>query len=140
MSEARTIREARDQIREVEAATERVHMAPATALSWSAGWYLRKARLALRQAERAFAKAEDPRAEKLEPLSPHLGRRRSRLPARKRYRCSECFTEELIRDANLEGFQTGHGRRCSGVFEPVSRLTRRSRRSAASPDTETGQG
>jgi hypothetical protein len=63
VSEPRTIRDARDAIREQEAALERVHMSPAVALApFSANFYLRKARLALRRPATGGAEAVAPAA------------------------------------------------------------------------------
>lgn len=116
-SEVRTIREAREAIRELEASTERVHMAPAAVLAAGVEWYLRKARLALRQAERSLAERDEPG---LKPLRPQLrDRRPATSPRRKRYRCPECF-EELLADESAIAYLNGH-HKCDAYFEPVLR-------------------
>lgn len=121
--EARTVRDARLQLHELEAAVERVHMAPATALAATAGWYLRKARLALRQAERAFADADDPRLPPLARLRAQIRDRRPLLrQRRKRYRCARCFQEALLDDELLAYYEGVHERCGGGAWEPVARL------------------
>lgn len=124
--EPRTVRDARLAIRDLEAALERVHMAPASALALLPGLYLRRARLALRQAERHFAEADDPRLEPLKPLRAQLSERRpSLLPRKRRYRCPECFREALLNDDDLAYYEGKH-KRCGVEWEPVSRLRGRS--------------
>ncbi len=121
MNEPRTIREARLAIREAEKAVGRIHMAPATALAFGLDWYLRKARLALRQAEIHAAKADDPRLDPLPSLPAQIRQRRPQTgPKRKRHRCSTCFEEALLYDSQVEYVSERH--RCPGTFELVARL------------------
>lgn len=136
MSEPRTIRAARLAVRDLETRLERIHMAPATSLAdFSAGWYLKRARLALRQAERAMAKSDDPRLEPLAALRPQIRDRRPETsPRARRYRCTGCFREELL---TSDMFERGpchvrlvgpRGEReviTCGSWEPVRRLPAR---------------
>ena len=66
---------------------------PATTSDWAH---------ALRQAERAFAKADDPRAEPLKPLAPSVGRRTTHWPAAPARPCAACFTEALLDPDGVE--------------------------------------
>src|SRR5688572_18257957 len=116
MSEARTIREARLELRRLEAELGRVHMSPAMALAFSS-YNVREARLALRRADRDLARSDDPRLDELKPLRPQISDRRpTTRPSRKRYRCPQCFFECLLDPE----YGVEH-RRCGVDMEPVSR-------------------
>lgn len=114
VSESRTIRDARTVIRELEDRLRIVHLSPAIALGPAARWYVRKARLALRQAERKLAEADDPRLDALKPLGPHLGRHGVR---RVRMRCTRCWSEQLRFPGDEHGCWG-----CNAPMEPVPRL------------------
>ena len=123
MSEPRTIRELREAIQAAEAELERLHMSPAAALAFGPEWYLRSARLKLRQADIRAAEADDPRLEPLPPLRAQLRDPRPRTqPNRRRYRCPVCFVETLLYP---EGSKDCWRRACDGVMEPVAALRRR---------------
>lgn len=135
MIEPRTAREARLAIRKAERAVDQVRMSPACgSTGWSPGaWYLRQAQAALRQAERAFARADDPRLEYLKPLSPQVERRPLDRPRRRRYRCNRCFTERLLGEVDLaynDGIHPGNGLdpSCGGQWELVPPLRRKAKR------------
>ena len=120
--ETRTVRDGRHAIRDAEAQVERIHMSPAAALCWSADWYLRKARLALRQAERAMADADDPRLPPLEKLRAQIRDRAPQTrPRRRRYRCPVCFTEGLYDASYVEQYACVRGGHDPARFEPVAR-------------------
>jgi len=104
----------------------------------SSAWSVRKARLALRQADRAMAQGEDPRVETLASLPAQIRKPRPRTrPNRVRYRCSQCFAEALFHESDLEYIEERH--RCGVPWEPVVRRKPPSP-STSSPDTkgETG--
>ena len=140
MTEPRTVREVRDAVRRIEADLERLSMADGMALLESGhGWNhvayrIRAARLALRQADIAAAKVDDPRAGILKPLSAQIRKAGPRLrPARKRYRCTNCFREALL---SAESAEKGHRRIMypapgyrevvdCGDWEPIARLRKR---------------
>lgn len=127
-SESRTIREARDAIHELEAALGRVQMSPAMALTRTRipDWYLRKARLALRQADRQLAPADDPRLPVLKPLRAQIATERrvyvdangEPVKRRKRFRCPVCFEESLRRESEKTACYKSA---CYGTVEPVAR-------------------
>jgi hypothetical protein len=110
----------------MEVAVEWVHLSPAMALSWEGDWYVRKARLALRQAERSLAAGDDPRLSVLKPLRAqiathrrvHVDRDGNPIKRRKRFRCPTCMTESLRREGENMGC---YRRDCYGTVEPVAR-------------------
>jgi hypothetical protein len=119
-------------VRAAEDGLRRLQEASMMAGDWRAEWGLVAARAKLRQVERHFA-ATDDHPEPLKALSPRVRERVSTQPRRRRYRCSGCFTEVLMSDADVERPYGGHhfrhrtGNRLAevcGDWEPVARMPR----------------
>lgn len=134
-TEPRTIREARERIRELESEINAVRLSPAMA-GLFAPWWLKDAQAKLRKFEREAAKHDDPRLPALKPMDPVV-ERRTPLPGaerRRKYRCSGCLMEHLFYPSSIDrdpdhhrAKRNGDGdltRWTCGTFEPVARLPR----------------
>lgn len=128
-AEPRTVRDARLELRRIEAELEQLMMAPAMSLAGATASYVRQARLRLRCAEREAYRYDDPRVEPLPRLRAQLSaQRRVRrvdrngdpLPRRQRHRCPSCFDEILLHEHDLPYACS----RCAVAYEPVARRPR----------------